>query len=69
MQMNQLFKTSAIALMLGASAVAFAAGVRTQTVEAIGTGITRSAAINAALVEAVSRVSGVSVSAKDASST
>ncbi len=68
MQMNQLFKTSAIALMLGASAVAFAAGVRTQTVEAIGTGITRSAAINAALVEAVSRVSGVSVSAKDASS-
>ena len=47
---------TAFALAFGASAAALAAGVRMQTVEAIGTGPTRTDAITAALVEAVSQV-------------
>lgn len=65
MQMKDIFKVTAFALAFGASAAALAAGVRMQTVEAIGTGPTRTDAINAALVEAVSQVSGTKIAARD----
>ena len=68
MKMKKLFKASAFALVFAASVSVWAAGVKTQTVEAIGTGVTRAAAINTALVEAVSQVSGVRIDAKSASS-
>ena len=49
------------------AAASLAAGVRMQTVEAVGSGATRTEAINAALTEAVSKVNGLSISAKDQS--
>ena len=67
MHFSSMFKRTVLAALLGFGAASLAAGVRMQTVEAVGSGATRTEAINAALTEAVSKVNGLSISAKDQS--
>ena len=63
------FKRLTLSLLVSAafSAEVLAAGVITKTVQAIGTGSTRPVAVQAALTEAVSQVSGISLKAQTAS--
>lgn len=63
------FKRLTLFLLVSAafSAEVLAAGVITKTVQAIGTGSTRPVAVQAALTEAVSQVSGISLKAQTAS--
>lgn len=63
------FKRLTLSLLVSAafSAEVLAAGVITKTVQAVGTGSTRPVAVQAALTEAVSQVSGISLKAQTAS--
>lgn len=60
-------KTLAAACCLLLAGASIAAGVRVKTVEGEGLGATREEAINAALVEAVSKVNGLSINASSSS--
>ena len=60
-------KTLAAACCLLLAGASVAAGVRVKTVEGEGLGSTREEAINAALVEAVSKVNGLTINASTTS--